>query len=192
MTDLSPGTLFTAWRNAVYVQRWIESLWTELHPRQIREDLSDSGIWFWIVPNFDRGVSRVLGVAAATLAAPDAPAAIREALERKDLKSRLETEPLLVTTEASGLRVTPWNPDLNEQWFTDRMGARFVAYPASAPFSADPFLALDGKSWSAVGPKRPRLANTYSAEELLPYLPQRPATDLEGARKARSGPSSRS
>jgi hypothetical protein len=105
---------------------------------------------------------------------------LRDVLSRTDWMKRIEREPILVDRRKDGTwTLEAWAPNLGEAWFPSPDGGYFVAFrtqghgiwvgpdPVEIP---EPFLALHGKAWSAMGPKSPRAPTEYKLEDLFPYL----------------------
>jgi hypothetical protein len=173
---LTPAT----WLNSAHVESWLREVWGGWRWDDIRHDWDESGNWFWIAPDFERGRSRVVGVTVGLL--EDVTVAqIKRALEDAHWLQRIDQEPLLIARDDQNhLEVGTWNPVLDEAWFDDPRGGYFVAYPSrsgSVTTGAPParlpehFLALHGKDWSALGPRNPKPAKTYVAGELQEFIP---------------------
>lgn len=173
----SPSALL----NSAHVEGWLWSLWPGWRMDDVRHHLDEEGNWCWVVPDYDRGRSRVLGIPGALLERTTL-GKLQEVLEATDWRRRIDEEGLLVGRDESGeWSVSSWNPDVEETWFEDPEGGFFVAIqdvgplvttgraPARLPTS---FVALHGKNWSAMGPEGTRPIESYTLEKLLPYLPE--------------------
>lgn len=181
MTNTSALWSPTAWLNSAHVEHWLRSLWPTWRSDDVRHDWDDQDRWYWMIADFDRGRSRVLGIGRELLERTTVTK-LRQVLEAAHWMARIDREALLVDRTSDGeWSVEAWKPPLEEKWFEDPAGGFFVAFHnsgalvSSAPPPARlprPFLALHGKTWSAMGPKDPRPAQTYSVAELLPYLPK--------------------
>lgn len=171
----------SAWLNSAHVEHWLRSLWPGWRRDDVRHDWDQEGNWYWIIPDYDRGRSRVLGI-PGTLFERTTLGKLQEVLEGSDWRRRIEEEGLLVKRDESGeWSVSSWSPDVKEKWFEDPEGGFFVAIqdvgplvttgraPARHPTS---FVALHGRDWSALGPEGTRPVESYTLEELLPYLPE--------------------
>lgn len=185
MSNFSQDAFARTWKNSSRMKRWFErefdEHWKEGCP-ETRDDWDGEGRWFWIVPDHVKGRSRIVGVDRGLLEQEGAPARVQQTLQMIDWLKRIDIESILVTQDERGTPcVVSWNPDVEEQWFPDPKGGYFVAYETTAhavsvagppAFTPEPFLALDGATWSATGPVNPRSPKSYSIEELLPYLPE--------------------
>lgn len=181
MSKISPTWSPTLWLNSAHVERWLQQLWPGWRRDDIRSDCDEAGRWHWIVRDFERGRSRILGV-PRTILEQTTVSLLRHVLEDADWLSRIDQEALLVERSASGeWSVSSWNPQPNEKWFPDQPRGYFVAFvdsgirvssgpPASLP---KPFLALHGRTWSAMGPQDPHSVSTYTLDELRPFLPNK-------------------
>lgn len=186
-TDSESFVTPTTWLNCAHVERWLRMLWPGWRMDDVRHEWDHEGRWYWIVPDFSKGRSRVLGVQAALLEQVTL-SRLRDALEQAHWFERIESEHLLVVRDDAGrLRVTTWKPRLDEKWFIDPRGGYYVAFPTWSHYlttalptrSPQRFLALHGATWSAKGPERPRDVTTYTEEELRPYLPATVRADLQ-------------
>jgi hypothetical protein len=180
MSDgVSPGAP-SAWLNAAHVEHWLQSVWPSWRGDDIRRGADSRGRWFWVVPDYERGRSRVLGIHRNLLEQTPLNK-LRTVLENANWEERIDREALLVRRSASGEPVVePWSPELDEKWFETPKGEHFVAFrktPAMMKgipeFDAPkPHLALHGALWSRRGPQDPRPVDTYTLEELLPFTPE--------------------
>lgn len=170
----------TIWLNAAHVEQWLRTLWPSWRYDEIREEWDRDGRWFWIIPDYQRGRSRILGIESELLEEVTATR-LRHILEEANWLQWIESEALLVTRDESGrFRVETWQPEVDEAWFNDPRAGNYIAYrtegrgitsslyPAALPAK---FLALHGETWSSMGPRDPRNPNSYSAEELSKYVP---------------------
>lgn len=181
-TDPHPVLTPATWLNSAHMERWLRQVWPTWRWDDIRHDWNDQGRWYWILPDFERGRSRIIGVEAGLLEEVTV-AQLRKALERANWLDRIDKEALLVhRDDQHNLVVSGWKgPEVDEVWFPDPRGGYFVAYPATTggvsggapPRVPEEHLALHGKSWSALGPYHPRTANTYSLDELREFLPNK-------------------
>lgn len=177
--DISPGAP-SAWLNAAHIGHWLHSLWPSWRGDDVRRGVDSEGRWFWIVPDYDRGRSRVLGIHRSLLEQTPLNK-LRGVLEDAEWERRIDREALLVRRSASGdWLVESWTPEIDEKWFETPDGEHFVAFrkavmmmkaipEADAP---TPFIALHGATWSKRGPQNPRPVGTYTLEELLPFIPE--------------------
>ena len=171
----------TAWLNSAHVEHWLRGIWPSWRMNDVRHDWDEAGRWFWVVPDFDQGRSRIIGIPRSLLERTTVTK-LRQTLEDADWMVRIEREALLVDRIESGVWVVnAWEPVVEEKWFRDTTGEFFVAFRDSAPLVSAgappariprPFLALHGKTWSAMGPEEPRPVGVYSLEELVPFLPK--------------------
>ena len=170
----------TAWLNSAHVERWLRSIWPSWRTDDVRHDWDPQDRWYWIIPDYDRGRSRVLGMPQSLLERLTL-SKLREVLDETDWRQRLEQEYLLVQRSQDGdWSVTAWEPKVDEKWFPDPRGGYFVAFqvanavsftlPPDAP--PKPYLALHSKTWSAMGPEKPRPVQDYNVADLLPFLPE--------------------
>jgi hypothetical protein len=170
----------TVWLNAAHVEHWLRSIWSSWRYDEIREQWDDHGRWFWIIPDYQRGRSRILGIEAEFLEEVTVTR-LKRILEEANWLQRIESEDLIVTRDESGrFCVETWRPEVDEAWFTDPHAGNYVAYrsegrgitnslyPAALP---EKFLVLHGEKWSAMGPRDPRAPKDYTAEELGKYVP---------------------
>jgi hypothetical protein len=170
----------TTWLNAAHVEQWLRSIWPSWRYDEIREMWDELGRWFWIIPDYHRGRSRVLGIERELLEEVTVTR-LKRILEEANWLQRIDSENLLVTRDTSGhFHVDAWQPDLDDAWFPDpqdgyyvacRSGGRSISAgqrPARLP---EEFLALHGATWSAMGPRDPRRPQSYSAQELSKYVP---------------------
>lgn len=179
MTETSSFWSPTAWLNSAHVEHWLRGIWPSWRMADVRHAWDSTGRWYWIVPDYDHGRSRVLGIPRALLERTTL-SKLREVLEAANWLDRIEQEPLLVEYSAGEWSVSTWDPDIEETWFEDPGGGYFLAlrdpnpYAGAAPPPVElpaPFLALHGKTWSARGPENPRSPTDYELPELLPFLP---------------------
>ena len=170
----------TTWLNAAHVEQWLRSLWPSWRYDEIRDQWDSQGRWVWIVPDYIRGRSRILGIEGDLLEEVTVTR-LRHILEEADWLRRIESEALLITRDEHGhFRVETWQPDVDEAWFSDPRAGNYLAYrtegrgitmslyPAALP---EKFLALHGETWSAMGPRDPRSPKSYTSEELSKYVP---------------------
>jgi hypothetical protein len=146
----------------------------------VRHDWDEEDRWFWVIPDYDTGRSRVIGIPRSVLEQTTVTK-LRGVLEEANWLARIDQDALLVSRSTSGTwSVETWSPSVGEKWFKDPSGGYFVAFRdsgalvSSAPPPArlpSPFLALHGKTWSAMGPKDPRPVDSYALHELLQFLP---------------------
>lgn len=169
------------WLNSGHVERWLRGLWPSWRSGDVRHSWDSAGRWFWLVPDFHRGRTRVLGIRKALLEQTTV-SKLQSVLEADDWLERIDESGLLVDRTSDGAwSVTDWNPELPEKWFAHPQLGNFVAFvdeaalvstappPARLP---EPFLALHGWDWSAKGPEHPRDPTAYDLEELEGYLPK--------------------
>lgn len=178
MSSISLTWSPTLWLNSAHVERWLQEVWPSWRPHDVRSDRDEADRWYWIIPDFDAGRSRILGLPRRLLERTTL-SVLRQVLEDGNWRARIEREPLLVErTDDGKWSVKGWDPQPDEQWFPDPSGGHFVAFAEpgigiSASGSArlpQPFLALHGRTWSKMGPQDPRSPRTYTLDELKPYL----------------------
>ena len=159
---------------SVPVEHWLGSVWPSWRPGHVRRYRDgDRGVWYWVVPDFERGRSRVVGIQEDLLVERSLEE-IRRVLESGRWQDRIDDEPLLlVRGEGEEMGVGTWEPDLEKEWFRDPRGGWFVAYGKSAGPSRSPaqHMTLLGETWSARGPEDPAPPSRYSRRQLLPFLP---------------------
>lgn len=131
-------------RASVPIDRWLEhEFWDETWPHDVRREWDREERWFWIIPDFEKGRSRIVGVEGHLLR-EDSPQLIQNALERANWKARLEEEHLLVVRGAGGtIGVVTWEPEIDEVWFEDPRGGFYNAYKQTSRSmwsSGPPFL----------------------------------------------------
>ncbi len=163
-------------RASVAIERWLdEQVWEGGCGHELRHHWDAAERWFWLIPDFESGRTGVVGVEARVLQAA-APNEIVDALEGAHWRRRLKKADLLVARQSySTLSVVEWNPEVADAWFEDPLGGYFYAYEQDSRnmwTPEPPFLALEARGWSAMGPRSPRAPKTYTAEELAPYLPE--------------------
>ena len=181
MVDTTRLPSSTVWLNSAHIEDWLGDLWPSWRMGDVRHGWDDQRRWYWVIPDFDRGRSRVLGIPRELLETTTVTK-LREVLDRHDWLKRIDSEPLLVERDVEGeWTVRAWDPVVEEAWFPAPEGGYFVAFrtqtsgvhvglqPARLP---EAFLAIHGKAWSAMGPRDPREPGTYDLEELRPYLPK--------------------
>ena len=143
-----------------------------------------AGIWCWIVPDFESGRSRILGMPDSLLERITVTS-LRQGLENTNWLARIDEEPLIVERSEVGVwSVAAWKPDIEEKWFPDPRGGFFVAFQAPNVAVAmggrarlsHPYLALHGRTWSAMGPNSNQPARSYNQEELITCLPDNRST----------------
>lgn len=167
------------WINSGYIERWLGTLWPGWRVEDVRHGWDEEKRWYWVVPDYDRGRSRIVGMPMKLLETTTA-SMLREVLERHRWRERVDREPLFVDRRDDGAwLVEAWAPKVSEAWFPSPDGGYFVAFWSQGhgvsvgPYPADnpvPFLALHGKAWSAMGPKEPKAPDQYTLAELYPYL----------------------
>lgn len=169
----------TIWLNSAYIEYWLAGLWPGWRVSDVRHAWDGEKRWYWVVPDYDKGRSRVAGISMRLLETTTV-SKLQEVLEDHDWLRRIEQEALLVGRGEDGeWTVEAWDPPVDEAWFADPNEAYFVAFkdaghrvavgPSPAPLPT-PFLALHGKEWSAMGPKDPKDALSYSEAELTPFV----------------------
>ncbi len=172
----------TTWLNSAHVERWLRSIWPGWRMDDVRHEWDEGGRWYWIIPDFANRRSRVLGVEAVLLEKVTV-SHLKDALERVHWLQRIQSEHLLIVQDEAGdLQVKKWEAALDEKWFVDPSGGNYVAFPTGShqvPSVApgplpERFLVLHVAKWSAMGPKEPRDVQSYSEDELRPYLPAAP------------------
>ena len=170
----------TIWLNSAHIEQWLAGVWPGWRGSDVRHAWDGEKRWYWVVPDYDNGRSRVVGIPMRLLETTTV-SKLQEVLEDHDWLHRIEQEALLVGRGEDGeWTVEAWDPPVDEAWFPDPNGGYFVAFkdaghhvavgpsPVALP---TPFLALHGKKWSAMGPKDPKDALSYSADELTPFVP---------------------
>ena len=89
-----------------------------------------AGIWCWIVPDFERGRSRILGMPDSLLERITVTSLL-QGLENTNWLTRIDEEPLIVERSEDGVwSVEAWKPDIEERWFPYPRGGFFVAFQA--------------------------------------------------------------
>jgi hypothetical protein len=179
MSKISAQWSPALWLNSAHVEHWLQQLWPTWRRDDIRSSCDEADRWYWTVRDYAAGRSRILGMPTSILERTTL-SVLRHVLEDANWRSRIDQEALLIERSENGdWIVGSWAPQTNEQWFADPRGGHFVAFvdtgvrvssgpPARLP---QPFLALHGRTWSAMGPQNPRAPQTYTLEELKPFLP---------------------
>ena len=122
----------TTWLNAAHVEQWLRSLWPSWRYDEIRDQWDSQGRWVWIVPDYIRGRSRILGIEGDLLEEVTVTR-LRHILEEADWLRRIESEALLITRDEHGhFRVETWQPDVDEAWFSDPRAGNYLAYRRSS------------------------------------------------------------
>lgn len=180
MNDLPSSTV---WMNSAYVERWLSDLWPGWRLEDVRHDFTSDRIWYWVIPDYETGRSRILGIPMRLLERTTV-SKLRTVLDQHGWMDRIEKEAILVTTQEDGSwGVSTWSPEVDESWHRDPNGGFFVAFPSETQHisSGSParlserFLALHGRTWSAMGPRNPAAAASYSTDELIGFVPTVPA-----------------
>lgn len=152
---------------------WLWNLWP--HYRYWSIDFSSTnGIWYWTIPDYERGRTRVLGIEQSLLISREI-GELRQILDNHGFRERVDVEGLLLSQGDKGeIKLQRWDPQLEEAWFEDPRGGYFIARVTSSKYSTEPptYLSLDAETWSAMGPENPdQDPSSYSLDELLEYVP---------------------
>jgi len=166
-----------SWINAARVEDWLLRVWFDLHPNDVTQEVLPDGTWYWSIPDYAAGRSRLIAVAPGLLRQLTSTR-IAEILGGVGWLERIEEDNLLIRKGPEGYEVTTWLHRPDEIWVPDPRGGYFVARVVTRggvsmgapPPPARTFLLLQGDTWSAAGPEGPRPASTYSAEELKAVL----------------------
>jgi hypothetical protein len=171
-----------AWHNATLIRSWLREIWPTWRDEGVRLHLAADDNWYWVVPDFERGRSRIVGMPEGVLEQTTL-GKFQQVLENSDGLKRMDEASLFVDRNSDeGWVVRECAPEVGERWYRLPGGEFFVAIPTESggvavgrpPPLPVRYLALHGETWSAMGPRNPCSLETYDLEDLIPYVPNYP------------------
>ena len=157
----------TIWLNSAHIEHWLAGLWPGWRIGDVRHAWDGEKRWYWVVPDYDKGRSRVVGMPVPLLETTTV-SKLQEVLEDHDWLHRIEQEALLVGRGEDGeWTVEAWDPPVDEAWFPDPNGGYFVALKdAGHHVAADPLPHGPLTDSCRCRHRRNRLAASYSRDQL--------------------------